>query len=166
MRNYKILFSLTLSLFLVACSGEPHFFSSIQNKDNHIEYQGVHQMSLNVTALNKLIDESGFAPILKCELLLENLKQGPWPQAWVAFNINIYVKGQKLATKAGALDSHQLMVIFDQNLPKFGLKEEDLSINVDPIAWMPTYPLNISSMDESYSEQTHGQTNKEVTLAP
>lgn len=156
MRNFKLLALPILVFLLAGCQEESHFFVSIKEQENRINYSDVHTMNLNVTALNKFVDETGFAPILKCELLLENLKHGPWPQAWVAFDIHIYVKGEKLSTitRAGALENHQLMVVFDQNMPKFGLAESEIAINIEPIAWMPTYPLEIDSNERSYSSQT------------
>jgi len=150
MPNFKPTLMVLASVLLMACSDSAHFFTSIEEESDGIHYSDVHKMKLDVTALNKVVDESGFAPVLKCELLIENLQKGPWPQAWVAFNIDIYIKDQKLATltKAGALESHQLMVFFDQNLPKFGFTVNDIKIDIEPISWMPTYPLSISVMDE------------------
>ena len=155
MRNFKHAWLLLAPLLLSGCSDNAHFFNSIENNSDGIHYSDTHQMNLHVTTFNKVIDESGFAPVLKCELLIENLKKGPWPQAWVAFNIDIYVKKQKLATltKAGALESHQLIVFFDQNLPKFGYTLEDLDIDIQPISWMPTYPLSIETHETAQVEQ-------------
>lgn len=166
MRNFKYTLIVLSSVLLMACSDDGHFFTSLEEQSDGIHYSNVHEMTLDVTALNKVLDESGFAPVLKCELLIENLQQGPWPQAWVAFNIDIYIKGQKLATltKAGALESHQLMVFFDQNLPKFGFTIDDIKIDIEPISWMPTYPLSISVMDDDALTNDEAAPTKTQTI--
>lgn len=57
---------------------DTRFFNSIEEESDGIHYSNVHKMILDMTALNKVVDESGFAPVLKCGLLIKNLQKGPW----------------------------------------------------------------------------------------
>ena len=116
-----------------------------------IEYQDIHQLNLSITNLDNQIDESGFSPVLKSRFRLNNKNGGPWPQAWVAFNINISIKGKKVVSiaKADVMQEHSLHIEFEQNLPKFGIKTDDLTIKITPVAWMPTFPLQIQSQESA-----------------
>lgn len=150
MRNYKIVFVLSFFCFLQGCSDEAnHFFHGMEMNDqaNKIEYSHIHQMNLNMTNMSKSIDESGFSPSLQASFSLKNTQPSPWPQAWVAFLVNISIKDKPLAslTKSGSLHEHSLNVNVEQLLPKYGINKDDIHIEVKPISWMPTYPLNIQS---------------------
>ena len=147
MRNFKGI-ALILSVFLLnGCSDDGHFFDTalINNQSQQIEFQAVHQLSLTIQDMNKKIDESGFSPKFKSQFILSDTSKGPWPHALVAFNIELMLKDKRLAqiTRAGAMDNHTLSVDIEQTLPSFGIKEKDITLNVKPIAWMPTFPLNI-----------------------
>ncbi len=149
MPNFKVLLNGFFSLLLVGCLDLPkeEFFSSttLNQKSHEVEYQAIHKLNLAISELVKEVDESGFSPKLKSQFKLNNLSGGPWPQAWVAFNIEVHLKGKQLASisKANVLQNHSLVISFEQHLPKFGIGQEDLDIRVTPVAWMPTFPLQI-----------------------
>lgn len=130
-------------------SPEPGFFSAANNKVNSgVEYQDIHQLKLVISDLHKKIDETGFSPVLKSHFQLNDLSESLWPQAWIVFNISIRIKDEEVAkiTRANAMLSHSLNVEFEQSLPRFGIKNKDLTIVVTPITWMPAFPLQISPM--------------------
>lgn len=157
MRNFNTLSATTvIAMVIMSCSGcmeepqtdsKPHFFksTSINQNSNQVEYLPIHQLKLEARNLKTKIDETGFAPKLIGYVELVNQSKGPWPQAWIAVNVELTIKDRKLATitKAGVLQDHQLSINIDQELPKFGLKTKDIRLSVTPIAWMPTYPLSI-----------------------
>jgi hypothetical protein len=139
---------MSVYLMLIGCSDQPdHFFHTIKQSalDKEIEYSNIHRMNLDISHMTKSIDESGFSPSLNASFSLKNNLSRSWPQAWVAFVINISIKDKLLATmtKSDSLHNHTLKVSINQLLPKFGIKEKDIHINVVPISWMPTYPLII-----------------------
>lgn len=153
MANSKIILVGVSYLLSTGCTDTslPHFFSEISmDADNKIHYQDIHRLSLSLVTLKKNIDETGFNPILNCYLRLENAQKGPWNQAWVAFNINVFVNKHKVASikRAGILQHHAMEVEIQQQLPKFGLKSKDIKIEITPIAWMPSYPLEIQASDQ------------------
>ncbi len=123
------------------------FFSSttLNEHSKEVEYQAIHQLNLAISDLVKEVDEASFSPKLKSHFTLHNLNGGPWPQAWVAFNIRILLRGKELArlSKANVMQDHSLTVSFEQHLPKFGISPDELTIRVTPVAWMPTFPLHI-----------------------
>ncbi len=172
MPNFKYVSLILFTLSISACfnfSNEEFFNTSHVNEDSRqIEYQDIHRLNLSITDLNNHIDESGFAPILKSQFILNNKSDGPWPQAWVAFNINIFIKKQKLASiaKADVMQEHSLHIKFEQSLPKFGIKPEDLTIKISPIAWMPTFPLNILPLKtvDTSSEKNHQKDTASLDL--
>jgi hypothetical protein len=150
MPKFKPLICGLLTLPLTACldSSEETFFSTkLSDKNSKIEFLDIHQLNLAIGQLVNEIDESGFSPILKSHFTLKDLSDGPWPQSWVAFNIGIYLEDEVLAhmSKANVMQDHTLTVTFEQPLPRFGIKQNELSIRVTPVAWMPTFPLNIVS---------------------
>jgi len=167
MRNFKYIFYITSLLFISACFefSNEHFFNSthINPKSKQIEYNSIHHLNLSIVSIRNVIDDSGFTPILKSHFQLHNKNSTLWAQAWVAFNIHIFIKGKQLAsiTKADVMQNHKLKVEFEQLLPQFGITKDDLTIKVIPIAWMPTFPLSISqksntsSFPPSYSEDTN-----------
>ena len=144
--------SAAVAVMLALCSGcwesppsqdaAPHFFKStaINQSNNQVEYLPIHQLKLEARAVKTKIDETGFAPKLIGYVELINQSKGPWPQAWIAVNVDLTLKDRKLATitKAGVLQDHQLSINIDQELPKFGIKTKDIRLSVTPIAWMPT----------------------------
>lgn len=159
MANSKIILVALSYLFSTGCldTSLPHFFSDISlDSDNKIQYQDVHRLSLSLVALKKNIDESGFNPILNCYLRLENARKGPWNQAWVAFNISVFVNKHKVASikRAGILQNHAMEVDIQQQLPKFGLNAKEIKIEITPIAWMPSYPLEIQASDQVAKSNT------------
>ncbi len=148
MSKYKLIIYGVLTLMLTACLDFPkeQFFSTrLSDKNPKMEYQDIHQLNLAINGLVKEVDESGFSPKLKTHFTLKDLSDGPWPQAWVAFNIDVYLKDKKLAriSKANVMQDRTLTVSFEQHLPKFGLSQDEISIRVTPVAWMPTFPLHI-----------------------
>ena len=150
MLNYKYIATPLAVLFLNGCDDNTeHFFNSMKlnSETNQVEYSKLHRMSLNISDMTKSIDESGFSPSLNATFSLTNTQIGAWPQAWVAFTINISIKDKLLGTmtKSDSLHEHSLKVSVNQLLPKFGIKKEDIHIDVSPISWMPTYPLTIIS---------------------
>lgn len=154
MHNFKGITLLLLTAILVAgCSDTGHFFDTalINTQSQQIEFQAVHQLNLTIEGLNKEVDESGFSPKLKSQFTLSDTTKGPWPQAWVAFNIELHIGNKQLAqiTRAGAMNEHTLQVDIEQTLPSFGVKAKDITINVKPIAWMPTFPLNIQNTEHN-----------------
>ncbi|NVK37674.1 MAG: hypothetical protein HWE18_07105 [Gammaproteobacteria bacterium] len=154
MANSKFILAGVSYLLTTGCSEPslPHFFSDIgTDRDNKIQYQDIHRLSLSLVTLKKTIDETGFNPVLNCYLRLENENQGPWNQAWVAFNINVFVSKHKVASikRAGILQNHAMEVDIQQDLPRFGLKSKDIKIEITPVAWMPSYPLQIQSSDQT-----------------
>jgi hypothetical protein len=147
MANFKRLL-LILTTALLGCSenDETEFFANIPEKERQqFAYQDIHQLSLTLSKLTKDIDETGFSPILKCAFHLEDNQHGPWPQAWVAFNISVLVSNVEITSikRAGVLQGHSMDIQFQHELPKFGVKPENIKINIKPIAWMPSYPLII-----------------------
>ncbi len=163
MPNFKVLINGLLSLLLAGCldmSNEQFFSSTTLNEQSkEVEYQDIHQLNLAISELVKEVDESGFSPKLKSQFTLHNLSGGPWPQAWVAFNIEVSLRGKALASisKANVMQDHSLSVSFEQHLPKFGISQENLTIRVTPVAWMPTFPLHILPVPSiSESVQTPG----------
>ncbi len=166
MSKFKLIFAVMLTLILTACldSSQGQFFSTRLSDDTQkFEYQDIHQLKLAISELVKEVDESGFSPILKTHFTLKDLSNGPWPQAWVAFNIKIYVKDEELAliSKANVMQDHRLTVSFEQHLPKFGIRQDDLKIQVMPVAWMPTFPLHIMS-DSTINEALNVSTSKTI----
>lgn len=147
MANFKQLI-LTPFVALLGCNdhNDAYFFSSmpLQEKQPFV-YQDIHKLALTLSNLTKEIDESGFSPVLKCKFHLENTLHGPWPQAWVAFDISVLVSNTEITSikRAGVLQGYSMDIEFQQNLPKFGVKPADITINITPIAWMPSYPLII-----------------------
>ena len=122
------------------------FFADVPNVANeNFAYSDIHQLSLTLSDVAKDIDESGFSPILKCKFHLENNQHGPWPQAWVAFNISVLVLDSEVSSikRAGILQGHAMDIEFQIDLPKFGIKSDDITISIQPVAWMPSFPLNI-----------------------
>ena len=122
------------------------FFADVPNVANeNFAYSDIHQLSLTLSDVVKDIDESGFSPILKCKFHLENNQHGPWPQAWVAFNISVLVLDSEISSikRAGILQGHAMDIEFQIDLPKFGIKSDDITISIQPVAWMPSFPLNI-----------------------
>jgi hypothetical protein len=151
MANFKLVTYLSL-FFLFGCNEQsPHFFSDIALDDkNKFAYHEAHQLSLTLSKLTKRIDESGFSPILHSQFHLEDEQHGPWAQAWVAFNISIKVSGKEVVAikRAGVLQNHSMDIKVQQELPKFGIKPDQVQIQIQPIAWMPSYPLNIIVSDQ------------------
>ena len=150
MHNYKLPICVCIWMTLSGCSDNTdRFFHVIEpeNQTSKIEYSDIHRMNLAISEMSKSIDESGFSPSLNATFSLTNSQTGPWPQAWVAFIVNISIKDKLLAsmTKSGSLHEHSLKVSVNQLLPKFGIKKDDINIEVNPISWMPTYPLVIQS---------------------
>ncbi|GAA6135284.1 hypothetical protein NBRC116188_20740 [Oceaniserpentilla sp. 4NH20-0058] len=148
MVNCKSLFFVLIP-FLFGCieQEEDQFFTgSASDVEKRFHYRDIHNITLSLSQLNKVIDETGFAPIFKGQFSLENTQQGPFEKAWVAFTINILVANKIIASiqRAGVLQDHKMDVQFQHNLPKFGLSEEQVTIKVTPVAWMPSYPLSIS----------------------
>lgn len=150
MLNYK---PLTYSCLFVSIAGcmqqDDHFFHSlnIPEKETVINYKENHKLTLQVMNLSKKIDESGFSPTLLATFTLDNQNKSIWPQAWIAFMVNIRVNDKLLAsmTESGSLHQNSLNVEINQTLPKFGVKNKDVSIDITPISWMPTYPLIINT---------------------
>ena len=151
MANFKP-FMLLPVLALLGCDEQrPHFFSDIAlDEKNKFAYHEAHQLSLTLSELTKKIDESGFSPMLHTEFHLEDEQHGHWAQAWVAFNISIKVSEQEIVSiqRAGVLQNHSMDIKVQQELPKFGIKPEHIQIHIQPIAWMPSYPLNILVNDQ------------------
>ena len=149
MRNCKGLVLLSILLLGGCFNDNSHFFDTalINDQSQQIEFKAVHQLNLTIGEMANEVDESGFSPKFKSQFQLVDSSKGPWPHAWVAFNIELMVKNKKVAeiTRAGALDQHKLVVDIEQTLPSFGIKATDVSLNIKPIAWMPTFPLNIES---------------------
>jgi len=148
MHNFKLIIALFI-VFSTGCNDiDNHFYNDLEldKSNNQIKYDDIHQLNLEIADLRKTIDESGFSPILTTSFSLTNNQNKLWPQAWVAFIVNIYIKDNKLATmtESGSLHNHSLGVMINQALPKFGIKVTDIRIEVTPISWMPTYPLNIT----------------------
>ncbi len=168
MPKFKLIIYCVLTLMLTACLDFPkeQFFSTrISEKNQKVEYQDIHKLNLAINGLVKEVDESGFSPKLKTHFTLKDLSDGPWPQAWVAFNIDVYLKDKKLAriSKANVMQDRTLTVTFEQHLPKFGITQDELSIRVTPVAWMPTFPLHIMSdpaIDEAV--KINASTSKQV----
>lgn len=151
MANFKLILCLPLVLILGCREQTPHFFSDITlDEKNKFAYLEAHQLSLTLSKLTKEIDESGFNPILNTAFHLEDEQHGPWAQAWVAFNISILVAGKEIVAikRAGVLQDHSMDINVQQTLPKFGIKPSDVQIQIQPIAWMPSYPLNILMSDQ------------------
>lgn len=148
MRNFNYLSGLMLgSIFCVSCTDtqQTGFFNNTSvNQHNQVEFQSMHQLELTVSDLHKEIDESGFSPILKSHFQLKNLQHSQWPQAWVVFSINVFLKDLEIlnVTQSKALQDNHLQVTFEQPLPSFGINNDELTIRVTPIAWMPTFPLH------------------------
>ncbi len=155
MHNFKKISGLIICTVLcVSCLDTPQtgFVNSTNlNQQNQVEFQPIHQLKLTVSDLHKEIDESGFSPILKSHFQLKNLQDGQWPQAWVVFSINVFLKDLKVlsTTQSQALQNNSLRVDFEQTLPNFGIKKDELTIRVTPIAWMPTFPLHFSDKTPS-----------------
>lgn len=147
MLNSKGISLLLVLLCISGCNDDGHFFDTalINTQSQQIEFKPVHQLNLTIEDMNKNVDESGFSPKFKSHFRLSDTTKGPWPQAWVAFVIELSIKNKRLAqiTRAGAMNEHTLQVDIEQTLPSFGINEKDISISVKPIAWMPTFPLNI-----------------------
>ncbi len=148
MRNFNYFSSLMLgSIFCVSCTDtqQTGFFNNTSvNQHNQVEFQPIHQLELTISDLHKEIDESGFSPILKSHFQLKNLQHSQWPQAWVVFSINVFIKDLEIlsVTQSKALQNNLLQVSFEQPLPSFGINNDQLTIRVTPIAWMPTFPLH------------------------
>ncbi len=149
MPNFKIIIYVFFTIALSACLdlSQEEFFStaSINKKSSQMEYQDIHKLNLAISMLYKEVDESGFSPKLKSHFQLKNQNEGPWAQAWVAFSIDIYLNEERIASiaKANVLQNHRLKVEFEQHLPKFGISQHELQVRISPIAWMPTFPLQI-----------------------
>ncbi len=158
MPNFNRIGFICIAFTLSGCLDltQEQFFSTtaINQESQTMEYQDIHKLNLAISMLHKEVDESGFSPKLKSNFELNNLNEGPWAQAWVAFNINIFINDEKIAslTKADVMQNHRLNVEFEQHLPKFGITQNELRIRVSPIAWMPTYPLQI--LPQSKDEKT------------
>ena len=150
MRNFKIASAIIIGSALCAScleSQQAGFVNSTNlNQHNQVEFQPIHQLKLTVSDLHKEIDESGFSPILKSHFQLKNLQDGQWPQAWVVFSVNVFLKDLKIlsSTQSQALQDNNLRVNFEHPLPSFGIKKDELTIRITPIAWMPTFPLHFS----------------------
>lgn len=152
MANFKQNFpTYLLASLLGALSGcsetnTESFFAHVPNSANeNFAYSDIHQLSLTLSDVTKDIDETGFSPILRCKLHLENAQHGPWPQAWVAFNISVLALDSEISSikRAGILQDHAMDIQFQIDLPKFGIKPADITISIQPVAWMPSFPLNI-----------------------
>ena len=158
MRNFKGLALILISGLMLGCLNEDngHFFDTalINTQSQQIEYQAVHQLNLTIKDMDNQVDEAGFSPKFKSQFQLVDTSKGPWPQAWVAFNIELSIKGSKLAeiTRAGAMENHSLVVDIEQTLPRFGIKAGQIDINIKPIAWMPTFPLNIQATSNEHPQ--------------
>lgn len=147
MRNFNYISTFILGSILCTSCTEPQagFFDDTNvNQHNQVEFQSIHQLELTVSNLHKEVDESGFSPILKSHFQLNNLQHSQWPQAWVVFSINVFLKDVEIlsVTQSKALQDNHLQVTFEQPLPSFGINNDELSIRVTPIAWMPTFPLH------------------------
>lgn len=150
MANFKFVFCVLLSLSLLGCTNqeENQFFLDLSSDGTQrFHYRGIHDVTLTLYDMEKYIDESGFSPLFKGSFSLENTNHGPFESAWVAFNIEILIGKKHIATiqRAGVLQNHKMHVQFKHDLPKFGLKPKQVTVLVNPIAWMPSYPLFISA---------------------
>jgi len=148
MRNFSRLFASLLFVLLASgCGEQSGFFSSNDAIEEQVQYSSTHELQLDIVELTTSIDETGFSPKLKGTLRLENLKRGPWPQAWVALHIDIHLNQQPLAeiSRANVIEDHHMDIYFEQELPKFGINKDKITIQVRPVGWMPTYPLVINT---------------------
>ena len=150
MRNFsRFLFGSLVLCLTAGCSEQAGFFSDIDKQGAQIQYLDGHELQLDIVELSTTIDESGFSPKLKGTIRLENLKRGPWPQAWVALHINIHLDQQPLAefSRASVIEKHHMDIYFEQELPRFGIKKEKIAVQVRPVGWMPTFPLVINNAE-------------------
>ncbi|EAT11771.1 hypothetical protein HF888_06030 [Bermanella marisrubri] len=121
------------------------FFHNERSYDGHFKLNKSHNLTLRKGPVKWDIDESGFSPLLEASFVLNSRKKGMWPKAWVAFNIHLFWKKEALAhiPRSGVMVDHELKISFRQSLPKFGIKPQDLHVEIEPIAWMPAFPLQI-----------------------
>lgn len=157
MEIFKSIVALLLPVSLAGCwlmeEKEPQaatppvlpFFHNESGPDGHFKLNENHNLTLRKGPVKWDIDESGFSPLLEANFVLTSREKGMWPKAWVAFNVHLYWKKEALALipRSGVMIDHRLSVSFRQPLPKFGIKSQDLHIEIKPIAWMPAFPLKI-----------------------
>ncbi len=100
MHNFNFIIILFIALLAGCNNSDNHFYNDLKldESNNQIQYDDIHQLTLEIADLRKTIDESGFSPVLTTSFSLTNNQNKLWPQAWVAFIINIYIKDNKLAT--------------------------------------------------------------------
>lgn len=149
MANFKHACVIITSLLLIGCFNheENQFFLDLDpDGSKRFHYRDIHTMSLTLSKLETSVNETGFNPILTGRFTLENTQKSPFHSAWVAFTINLLIADKTVATfqKAGVLKQHKINVEFQHNLPSFGIKPEQIKIDITPVAWMPSYPLSIS----------------------
>ena len=159
MANFKYGLFIGLSLVLTGCQDDSpsSFFNNLAlNTEQKIEYQDIHRLSLVLSDLEKKIDESGFSPTLKCQFQLKDTLNGMWQQAWIAFRVSIVIAKKEIASikRAGVMEGHTMEIQFQHELPKFGYKPSDIEIIVHPIAWMPSFPLTITSDDNATKQSS------------
>ena len=164
MRNFKLIL---LSFSMIGCQddGQPDLFfdnTYVNSDSNQIIFSDIHQLHLSIGQIKNEIDESGFSPKLNIQFTLSNPHSSVWSQAWIALNIDILLNGKKLAsiTKADVIQDHALNIQFQQLLPSYGIKTQQISIHVSPIGWMPTYPLHINSQTEQSAINSPLKTDK------
>jgi hypothetical protein len=149
MPSYKSLGPLSV-LLLTACSDNQHFFHSIggQLPEGKIEYSDIHKLSLSISPIKKVINETGFSPLLNVSFSLSTIQPTSWSQAWVAFTVVTYVNKKPISsiTNSKSIQQDELAVSFEQVLPKFGIQLDNISIDVRPISWSPAYPLSIQPL--------------------
>jgi len=121
------------------------FFDLDLNTNNQVEFSSQHTLALTRSPIEWRIDESGFEPKLLASFKLNVEGQNEWPMLWVAFNVNLAINDKPLAkiARTGVMHNQELQVQIRQNLPRFGLDIDQLKLTIQPIAWMPAFPLQI-----------------------
>jgi hypothetical protein len=150
MPSYKSLGPFSI-LLLTACidsnDDSQHFFQNANAliPGDTIEYSDIHKLSLSISPITKVINETGFSPLLNVSFSLNTAPPTTWPQAWVAFTVTTYINNKPISSRSDSksIQQEKLDISFEQVLPKFGIKVNDISIEVLPISWAPGYPLTI-----------------------
>lgn len=121
------------------------FFDLSLSANKQIQFSSQHTLTLTRSPIEWRIDESGFEPKLLASFKLKVEDESEWPMLWVAFNVNLAIKDKPLAkiARTGVMNNQELKVQIRQNLPRFGLDIDQLKLTIQPIAWMPAFPLQI-----------------------
>lgn len=139
---------------LAACNDEQPAQSDPQGlfsmaEQNRSALDEHHALSIKVISIKHVIDEKGFAPKLFSNIKLST-ESPQWPYIWCRINMDFSIGKKSWKTSKMVYFNHGEASLENvQDLNRFGIKSQDVKLNLSSDGWVPAFPASFDLSEET-----------------